>query len=210
MFQCRRILKLLVANILIIVVKCYSIDYIAEDSEVRGEIKDESEKYTQYLIRDDNPEGYICLTDQCLRKCCPVGQGIQKVTCVKLDSFGNATFNAYAEKYNISSFHVISNGFTCNQSIHFVENPPLNISAVPYVIESENDDDFIQEYCVDYFQNVDAIGAFVCHPSKIERTFRRFFSAGNMWECWSILSKFDILSFGYEFVGLCGVFILRK
>ncbi|GJQ83250.1 hypothetical protein Trydic_g8847 [Trypoxylus dichotomus] len=160
MYLCDIVFKLLEITVLLTVASCHSIDYIAEDSEVRGEIKDESEKYTQYLIRDSNPEGYICLTDQCLRKCCPIGQGIQNANCVSLSSSRNASFNAYALKYNISSFHVISNGFTCNESVHIVQNPQLNVSAVPYMIELRDDDIFIQEYCVDYFQNIEEIGAF--------------------------------------------------
>lgn len=178
MYQHAKIFKLFITITAIIYVNCYSIDYIAEDSEVKGQIKDESEKYTQYLIRDNNPEGYICLTDQCLRKCCPLGQGINDSMCVNLNSVENATFTAYIENYNVSSYYIISNGFTCNESIHFVQNPSLNFSAVPYMIEFQDEDSVVQEYCVDYFRNVDDIGGFVCHPSEFERTFHRFFSAG--------------------------------
>lgn len=177
MYNCDLTFNLSVFSILITYTVCYSIDYIAEDSEVRGKIKDESEKYTQYLIRDNNPEGYVCLTDQCLRKCCAIGEGIENSSCVRLSSARNTTFNAYAEKYNISSYHVISNGFTCNESVHFIQNPQINISAVPYMIEFQ-EDVITPEYCVDYFQNVEDIGAFICHPSEFEATFHRFFSAG--------------------------------
>lgn len=178
MFKCV-IFKLSIISALLIQTICHSIDYIADDSEIKGKIKDESEKYTHYLIRDNNPEGYICLTDQCLRKCCPLGEGIhENDVCEKLDERRNDTFNAYIEKYNVSSFHVMSSRFSCNESIHFLVDPELNSSSVPYTVEFGEDDAFTVEYCIDYFENVSGIGAFVCHSSDIKKSFSRFFSAG--------------------------------
>ncbi|XP_071050240.1 G-protein coupled receptor Mth2-like isoform X15 [Onthophagus taurus] len=133
---------------------------IAEGSEISDNILDDSQKYTQYLIKDGHPEGYICPLGECLRKCCPIGKGIVENECVEIKSEQNDTFFGLIEtRYNSTEVYVIEEKIVCNGSIEYVQLPNFNDTNSSSLV-----------YCVDYFPDIHSLGSLMCDESPLEKS----------------------------------------
>lgn len=160
-------------------IKCpleLSVD-ITDGVNNNGEITKDGVCYTNenYYNKDGRIYGCACNIKNCLRKCCPLGMGMNYTSCESTTYDVSSNIQQYiVQGSNISNFFIIDGIVACTDKVRFLVYPRKSGQDNFSIKENghlnwESEDYDATEYCLDYFVDDNTFAAVLCGEVEHQR-----------------------------------------